>query len=553
MSASNLIATRYMKLFAHVPILLSDTPDEVLVICFGTGQTTGAAGAQPRVKSVDAVELSASVIGAAHTFGEENHDVINNPKVNFILQDGRNHLLTTKKQYDIITGEPPPPRTAFTVNLYTRDFYEQAKARMKPGGLMVQWVPLHSQSAREVDMHFSTFLSVFPHAIAWMSVANEIMLLGSDQPIEIDYKKLQERMQEPVVKKLMKDIQIESPNALLANIWFLEKEMLALSENLPMITDNQPLIEFYLNQGGVIETPSLERLMFNRSPLTAVKQRIKNMPEEDEEAFETYYRMMDLYQRGVVYSNRSLLMEAIQTVPDNDLFRYHLQAGRDQVLRMVAAIEENPNDLEARMNLGHAFYQIGEYEKSAALLRTVREKDPNMVYASLYLGYDLMEMGDLEGANNLLQETVKKDPRQMRTVMQQIALIQLLKRLEEDPENIGFLNGVAQFYNVKNEYRKSLGYTKKVLEIEPENQKALQSAVFSLRGLGDPEGVLEYGERYEKLDSEELQLQFIMAEMYQMTLRCELAIPYIERILKADDTFRGAQKMLNSCKPHSSA
>ena len=35
MSASNKIATRYMKLFSHVPILLTRNPKDVLVICFG--------------------------------------------------------------------------------------------------------------------------------------------------------------------------------------------------------------------------------------------------------------------------------------------------------------------------------------------------------------------------------------------------------------------------------------------------------------------------------------------------------------------------------------
>ena len=112
---------------------------------------------------------------------------MNNPKVNFVVQDGRNYLLTTQKQYDVITGEPPPPRTAFTVNLYTQDFYETARDRLKPGGLMAQWIPLHSQSAGEVDMHFKTFLSVFPHAIAWMPVANEMLIIGSEKPIVIDY------------------------------------------------------------------------------------------------------------------------------------------------------------------------------------------------------------------------------------------------------------------------------------------------------------------------------------------------------------------------------
>ena len=65
MSSSNVIASRYMKLLAHVPILLSDNPENVMVVCFGTGQTTGAAGIHPRVRQVDSVELSPSVLNAA--------------------------------------------------------------------------------------------------------------------------------------------------------------------------------------------------------------------------------------------------------------------------------------------------------------------------------------------------------------------------------------------------------------------------------------------------------------------------------------------------------
>ena len=101
-----------------------DKPDDILVICFGTGQTTGAAGLHPQVKKVDSVELSSSVIKAGKMFADQNHNVLANPKVNFMIQDGRNHLLTTHKLYDVITSEPPPPRTAFTVNLYTKEYYE---------------------------------------------------------------------------------------------------------------------------------------------------------------------------------------------------------------------------------------------------------------------------------------------------------------------------------------------------------------------------------------------------------------------------------------------
>ncbi len=548
MSASNVIATRYMKLLAHVPILLSDNPENVMVICFGTGQTTGAAGIHPRVGQVDSVELSPSVINTAPSFKAENHDVANNPKVNFVLQDGRNFLLTTQKKYDVITGEPPPPRTAFTVNLYTKDFYEAALSRLKPGGIMSQWIPLHSQSAEEVDMHFKTFLSVFPHAIAWMSVANEMMVIGSDQPITLDFKKLRERMAEPSVAQALRDIYIPDATHLLSSIWFLEEEMQRLSATQPLITDNRPRIEFYLDTGKVIGSAGLERLVFNRTPVEDVVRRISGMEYADTKEFKRQYRAMGLYQRGVMYSNRGLLLEAIQLSGSGDLPRYHLQAGRDQIERLQAQQKQDPDNLELLLNLGHAFYQIGEYARSVEYMEQVLEREPKQGFANLYLGYNLIELEQWSEARKKLEAAAKNDMRQLRTIMQEIALIELIGQSKESPEDLSLLNALAKFYNMKKDYGRSLMYSSRVLENDAMNEEALQSALFSYRGRGEPREVIGAGIRYEMVKPDDIHFQFILAEIYTKTLRCDRAMPYLEKVLKVDDTYPKAQKLMDHCQ-----
>lgn len=548
MSSANMIASRYMKLLAHVPILLSENPENVMVICFGTGQTTGAAGIHSRVGQVDSLELSPSVLNAAPSFKTENHDVVNNPKVNFVVQDGRNFLLTTQKQYDVITGEPPPPRTAFTVNLYTQDFYRSVRNRLKPGGIMAQWIPLHSQSAEEVDMHFKTFLSVFPHAIAWMSVANEIMIIGSDQPITIDFKKLKQRMAEPMVAQALQDIYIPDAHSLLSNIWFLEKEMLGLSAGRSLITDNRPRIEFYLNYGKVIGREGLERLVFNRTPLAEVRLRISGMEYEDKKRFKQQYQAMDLYQRGVMYSNRGLLLEAIQLSGTGDLPRYHLQAGRDQIDRLLAQLKVEPDNLELLLNLGHAFYQIGEYARSVEYLEQVLAQEPKQGVANLYLGYNLMELGQWQEARKQLEAAAKNDMSQLRTIMQEIALIELMGKSMEKPEDLSLLNALAQFYNMKNDYGRSLEYSNRVLENDAMNEDALKSALFSYRSRGEPREVIGAGIRFEMVKPDDIHYQFIMAEIYVKTLKCQKAVPYLEKILKVDDTYPKAQQLMDYCQ-----
>ena len=552
MSASNMTATRYMKLLAHVPILLVDKPDDILVVCFGTGQTTGAAGLHPRVKTVDSVELSSSVINAGKIFADQNHNVLANPKVNFVIQDGRNHLLTTHKLYDVITSEPPPPRTAFTVNLYTREYYELQKSKLKPGGIAAQWIPLHSQGPKEVAMHFKTFQSVFPFTMGWLSVANEMLIIGSIQPIKIDFNKLNERVQEPEIKKALANIEIPNIYSFLSNIWLLNEQVEKLGEGFPLITDNHPAIEFYLNLGKVIGVPGQERYVFNRARFDDVTNRISNLSDSDRQKLKPYYDAMDLYQRGVMYGNRGQLLKAMTLVDDDDLFRYHLQADRKQMQRLTQLIEEEPDNLQYLLNLAHSFYQIGNYEQSMEILQLVLEKNPNLSFANLYMGYNLLEMGKKEEALTSFQNTAKNDPQQMGTVMREIGLVSLLKEIDKNPGDPVLLRSLAEYYNLKKEYLKSLEYSLPLLQQDQMNLKILQIIVYSYRGLGEAKEVLMYGGRYSLIDPEEMHLQFIMAEIFVQLNKCTKALPLLEKVLKQDDTYRNAWELKESCQKSSS-
>lgn len=547
MSAANFIASRYMKLLAHTPIMLVDNPKDILVVCFGTGQTTGAAAAHPKVKSVDSIDLSENVVQAGNIFSSHNYNALKNKKINIIIEDGRNHLLTTQKMYDVITSEPPPPRTAHTVNLYTKEYYEIAQMRLKPDGIMAQWVPLHSQSKNEVLMHFKTFLSVFPHAMAWMPVANEILIIGSNSPINIDLEKLRERFSDPVVSSLMKEIQISDVFLFLGNIWFLEDQMNELSKAQPIITDNRPSIEFYLDLGNVLGVYGREDLVFNRAPVREIASRISGMTYDDQKRLETIYGAMDLYQRGIMYNNRELLLEALVKLKDNDLIRYHLQAGKKQISALMQEVSANPSNLEALLNLGHAYYQIGKYQKSFWILQLILEKDASHSYANFYTAYNLMELGRREEAKVFFKAAAKNNRAQFSASMQESALVDLHAQLVADPQNVGLLNSVAAFYNIKKEYGKSLNYSNKVLEKEPLNKQALKNIIFGYRARGETGDVLDYSNRYAMVDSDEINVQYIFGEIFTKTLRCEKAIPYLRQVLKKDDTYRNAQSLLSEC------
>ena len=134
--------------------------------------------------------------------------------------------------------------------------------------------------------------------------------------------------------------------------------------------------------------------------------------------------------------------------------------------------------------------------------------------------------------------------------MQEIALIDLHSQLDADPENLGLLNAVASFYNIKKEYKKSLDYSIQVLKQEPLNKQALKNIVFGYRGRGEAGDVLDYGNRYAMVDPDDINLQYIFGEIFAKTLRCQKAIPYLQQVIKKDDTYRNAESLLNKCLQH---
>ena len=88
------------------------------------------------------------------------------------------------------------------------------------------------------------------------------------------------------------------------------------------------------------------------------------------------------------------------------------------------------------------------------------------------------------------------------------------------------------------------------MQRDPLNKQALKNIVFGYRGRGEPGNVLEYGNRYSMVDPDDINLQYIFGEMFAKTLRCEKAIPYLQQVLKKDDTYRNTESLLKECLPY---
>jgi spermidine synthase len=231
--------------FAHLPMLLhSGEPSRILHICFGVGNSLAAVTSYPTVDLVDNVELSPNAILAAPYFWT-NDDVLADPKVRTHIEDGRTFVLATEQKYDVILLEPPEIFTAGVVNIYTKEFYQDAAKTLAPGGMLIQWLMVGQLPVEDEAMFFRALSDAFPYVTAWQQLANgPILLIGHTEPLEIDMDKLLAKMKRPHIFQDLKRIPIYGPEHLLSFFIFDDEAYREFVDGVTPVTEDQTVVDF---------------------------------------------------------------------------------------------------------------------------------------------------------------------------------------------------------------------------------------------------------------------------------------------------------------------
>lgn len=230
-------------LLGHLPFFARPDAESVLVIGLGSGSTLAAAASHP-IKKLDAVELEGAVVDAARLFKDLNRNVLEDPRLRLFHNDGRNFLLLRPDTYDVIISEPSNPWMAGVANLFSYEHYRTLQKRLNSGGVVCQWLHAYSMSTQDLQMIIKTFASVFPNASLWTPYYPDLMLLGSEEPITFDMKKVKEVYGRPYVAQDLREYGLEAPEAIFANYWLGPKEIGRLAQGGRINTDNFPALEF---------------------------------------------------------------------------------------------------------------------------------------------------------------------------------------------------------------------------------------------------------------------------------------------------------------------
>ena len=193
------IDMRLERMLGHVPALIHPHPKSVLIVGVGAGVTAGALSIHPEVERIVICEIEPMVPRSARAyFGNENHHVFDDPRVQLVFDDARHFLQTTHEKFDIITSDPIHPWVRGAATLYSLEYLTLAKNHLTPGGVVTQWIPLYETDERSVKSEIGTFAAVFPDTTLWnpdlLEEGYDLVALGRAQESPIVEGEIQKRI-----------------------------------------------------------------------------------------------------------------------------------------------------------------------------------------------------------------------------------------------------------------------------------------------------------------------------------------------------------------------
>ena len=187
---------RVRSLNALIPLYIAPKMEDVFIVGLGTGLSSGLVAQHPENQRLRVVELAQGVIEALPHFEDYNHGVLkfqDAEKIDILHGDAYKVLSSDYQKYDIIISEPTNPWIAGVEKLFSLEFLERAKSRLKPHGIYSQWFPFFSMDEETILAILRNYAEVFEHIRIWSTSPHTYLLVASQQPLVADEEIIQTR------------------------------------------------------------------------------------------------------------------------------------------------------------------------------------------------------------------------------------------------------------------------------------------------------------------------------------------------------------------------
>jgi predicted membrane-bound spermidine synthase len=241
MSGTELADRRYMKMFAYWPMALNPRIRHALLISYGVGSTAKALTDTRTLASIQVVDISREILEMSSLVSSPGENPLADPRVRVHVEDGRFFLQTSRDSFDLITGEPPPPKAAGVVNLYSREYFRLLHDRLSDEGVATYWLPVEELDENDARAVLSAFCAVFADCSLWTGAGAHWMLAGTrglrTPPTEEAFTA---QWRDPVVGPELARLGFERPEQLGATFLADAEQLAAWIASVAPLEDDHP-------------------------------------------------------------------------------------------------------------------------------------------------------------------------------------------------------------------------------------------------------------------------------------------------------------------------
>ncbi len=243
---------------AHLPVMLHHAPERALLVGLGGGATAGALLTHESLDTTT-VELSPQVVEANRYFSEHNRNVLDNPRLDLVVEDAKAYLGLTRESFDIIISQPSNPWVAGNSDLFTLEFFELMRDRLAPGGMMVQWFHDYEMTDEAIRTILNTFAGAFPETrLFHCGDGRDYILVGTVEPLEPDLERIEKVLSsnDEARKDMKRYLGIRSPYGVLARNVLDDAGVRFLGQGASIHRDHRPVLDFLAPRGVFLRSMS---------------------------------------------------------------------------------------------------------------------------------------------------------------------------------------------------------------------------------------------------------------------------------------------------------
>jgi spermidine synthase len=450
-ASSRIWHVQLFKLLGILPPLLHPHPSRALMIAFGAGISAGATASA--VDRLTVVELNPDVQAVAAAFRRENLDVLGNPRVELIVNDGRNYLWLAPERYSVVISDATHPMSFDSWTLYSEEFYTLVKHRLAPGGVFAQWIPI-PLTGDALRVILATFKHVFPHTSLWMvHGSSQCLMLATPERLKLDYQTLRAKLEPLLDRAGLRDYGIGDLDKLLGFFGLGEERIEQFLGGFARLsTDDLPHPQFYggLDQAGV--KTSLELTSY----LQTAEPYLTHTGAEDERLHRELGRYLRIAQaldvgflkaQSLEYEKAEVLAEGTRWQDDENVKN---ALGYDATRREYFArrSERQPRDHSAHYELGMVWLRERQYARAKQEFALALALKPDFAKASLGLARSDTDAGAYDRATQhwLALRSMNPTARFLEEAAEGLASVRALRKLRRRPREPALYRELGAFY-----------------------------------------------------------------------------------------------------------